>query len=134
MSTKKAPKTETLRADIAPDDLVRLRLRLKTAEKALVESEQALSDLLTKHSKLTAELARRASGLPILADLVGVALRMHGKDTAGRTVLQAIEKAIREMRAFNGGDALPTDGAQAVATAANEVLRSYGAGERVGAQ
>lgn len=133
MSTKKSTKHEIPRGDISHADLLRLRLRLKTAEDALAESDRRLSDLLTKHSKLTAELARRASGLPILADLVGVALRMHGKDTAGRTVLQAIEKAIREMRAFNGGDALPTDGAQAVATAANEVLRSYGAGERVGA-
>lgn len=109
MSTKKTPRNESPRGDISHADLLRLRLRLKTAEDALADRERTLSDLLFKHSKLTAELARRASGLPILADLVGVALRMHGKDTAGRTILVAIGKAINEMRAFNGGDALPTD-------------------------
>ncbi len=139
MSTKKSTKNESPRGDISHDDLQRLRLRLKTTEDALAESESRLSDLLTRHSKLTAELARRASGLPILGDLVGVALRMHGKDTAGRTILVAIGKAIAEMRAFNGGDALPTDGAGATAqpmtgpggyaSAISEAMKSYGGGE-----
>lgn len=126
MSTRKPDPKKT-----ANDETALLRARCKALETELVTKSARLEELDAKHTKLLAELKRRASGLPLLSRMVGIVLEMHGKDTAGRALLIAVAKAITEMREFNRGDALPGDDEDKSAPAAStdDMLRRYGDGE-----
>jgi len=120
MATKK-PTTPT-----APNEVTLLRARCKALETELASTAKERDSLSARHGSLVAELRRRGSGLPILARLVDVVIEMHGKDTAGRTILIGVAKTIAEMRAFNGSDELP--GRDEIAA---DLLYQYGRGKPI---
>lgn len=108
MSTKKKPAPRTAapqRTDA--DELASLRAQVKALSRELAECTARAESFGAMHDKLLAALQRRASGLPIVADMMKAVLGIYQKPGTGRTLLEAVNQAIAEMRAFNGGDTLP---------------------------
>jgi hypothetical protein len=102
MSTKKtAPKKTT-----APDELSLLRIRARALETELAKANAQLTDLRAAHAGLAEKMKHRASGLPVVADMMKAVLAIYQKPGTGRTLLEAVNQAIAEMREVNG-DTLP---------------------------